>query len=151
MDQLKAKKKALKLNKKAKKGILVSTNDKKSQLLNFVEKEKSRIKTNLLNKKYTDVSKKKGAKSYLKSIKEMKKLVLVKRSMKSKKSSKSNLKKLNIIVKKQVSIINKWMIRLSQKKKSDSKMKEQLSKKLIALESELKAIKDFQTQVKVQK
>lgn len=81
----------------------------------------------------------------------MKKLVLKKRSMKSKKSSKSNLKKLNIIVKKQVNIINKWMIRLSQKKKSNSQMKDQLSKKLIALESELKAIKDFQTQVKVQK
>lgn len=71
--------------------------------------------------------------------------------MKSKKSSKANLKKLTKIIKKQINIVNKWMKRLSLKKKANNQIKEVLSKKLTALESELKAIKDFKTKAAMQK
>lgn len=73
----------------------------------------------------------------------MKKLVKQKRALKHKKAKKENLAKLSKIIKKQINIINQWMTRLSMKKKADPKVKEQLSKKLTALEAELKAVKDF--------
>lgn len=79
----------------------------------------------------------------------MENLVLKKRAMKAKKSSKANLKKLTKIIKKQINIINTWMKRLSLKKKANTQIKDNLSKKLMALESELKAIKDFEAKANV--
>lgn len=73
----------------------------------------------------------------------MTKLVKQKRALKHKKAKKENLTKLSKIIKKQINIVNQWMTRLSMKKKADSKVKDQLSKKLTALEAELKAVKDF--------
>lgn len=54
----------------------------------------------------------------------MKKLVLQKRGLKHKKANKENLLKLSKIIKKQINLVNKWMTRISLKKKANPKVKE---------------------------
>jgi len=98
--------------------------NKESKLIVFVKSESIRIENNLNNKKYTDKVKKVNIKKYFKCLKEMKKLVLNKRSLKKKKTSVKNLNKLKKIIIRQVIIVNKWLLRMSLKKKANIIMKE---------------------------